>query len=114
MAAPPPDGGGGGVPYIGSTISLISKSEIRYQGVLYTINMSDSTIALSGVRSFGTEGRRADGPQIPASQEIYDYIVFRGADIKDLLVMSEPEAQQVLPPDLPPMLQLVCVTGRES
>ena len=38
----------GGIPYIGSTISLVSKSEIRYEGVLYTIDMKESTIALQG------------------------------------------------------------------
>lgn len=32
--------------YIGSRICLISKSEIRYEGILYTIDMKESTIAL--------------------------------------------------------------------
>merc|ERR1711881_219177 len=90
----------GGVPYLGSKISLISKSEIRYEGILYTIDTKDSTVALSKVRSFGTEDRPTDRPVAPRG-EVYEYIIFRGTDIKDIRVCQPPKPQPTLEGGLP-------------
>ena len=89
-----------GIPYLGSKISLISKSEIRYEGILYTINTNESTVALAKVRSFCTEDRPTDRPVAPRD-EIYEYIIFRGSDIKDIRVCHPPKPQPTLQGGLP-------------
>lgn len=72
----------------------------RYVGTLHEINPEQSTIALENVFSFGTESRKADN-FIPASQQKFDYIVFRGSDVKDIKIAEEqkenkqPEPQNV-------------------
>ncbi|XP_037933379.1 protein LSM14 homolog B-like isoform X2 [Teleopsis dalmanni] len=76
-----------GMPELGSKISLISKADIRYEGRLFTVDPAECTIALSSVRSFGTEDRETQYQIAPQSQ-IYDYILFRGSDIKDIRVVN--------------------------
>ncbi|XP_041973491.1 protein LSM14 homolog B-A-like isoform X1 [Aricia agestis] len=76
-----------GMPELGSKISLISKADICYEGRLFTVDPQECTIALASVRSFGTEDRETQFPVAPQSQ-VYDYILFRGSDIKDIRVLN--------------------------
>ncbi|XP_066246762.1 protein LSM14 homolog B isoform X6 [Euwallacea similis] len=76
-----------GMPELGSKISLISKADIRYEGRLFTVDPQECTIALASVRSFGTENRDAQFP-VPAQNQVYDYILFRGSDIKDIRIVN--------------------------
>jgi protein LSM14 len=78
--------------YIGKTISLISNSNIRYVGTLHEINSEKSTVSLKQVRSYGTEGRRNGLDEIPPSEGVYEFIVFRGSDVKDLKIADNPPA----------------------
>jgi hypothetical protein len=76
---------------------LISKKNIRYEGILYSINEADATVALQNVKSYGTEGRENLNPetQFVAPQEgIHAYLMFRGCDIKDLHVHEQPDASE--------------------
>ncbi|KAF3311205.1 hypothetical protein TWF173_008505, partial [Orbilia oligospora] len=87
--------------FIGSRISLISRSDIRYVGTLHQIDSENSTVGLENVTNHGTEGR-CDDPanEVDGTDEIYDYIVFRGSDVKDLR-MEAPEAAPKPPPPQP-------------
>ncbi|XP_013889145.1 protein LSM14 homolog B-B isoform X2 [Austrofundulus limnaeus] len=84
-------------PYIGCKIGLISKAQNRYEGILYTIDKINSTVVLANVKCFGTEGRPTDRPT-PSKDDVYEYITFRGSDIKDI-TLCETSRSHGLPPD---------------
>ncbi|KAJ4428032.1 hypothetical protein ANN_24046 [Periplaneta americana] len=93
-----------GMPELGSKISLISKADIRYEGRLFTVDPQECTIALANVRSFGTEDRESQYPIAPQNQ-IYDYILFRGSDIKDIRIVNNGGPLSNVPND-PAIVQL--------
>jgi protein LSM14 len=73
-----------------------------YVGILHEIDSQNSTVSLEQVRSFGTEGRKGDAAlEIPASENVFEYIVFRGSDVKDLRVESSNTAPAQASPTKP-------------
>jgi hypothetical protein len=71
----------------------------RYVGTLVEINSEASTVSLDNVRSFGTEGRKGGKDEYPPSDVVYEQIVFRGSDVKDLRI--EESAKEKAPPAMP-------------
>ncbi|KAJ2272298.1 Proteasome subunit alpha type-4 [Coemansia sp. RSA 451] len=62
-----------------------TSSLIRYVGTLNDVNEAEETISLKQVRSMGTEGRRGNpAEEIPASNDIYEFIQFRATDVKSV------------------------------
>ncbi|KAK2722522.1 protein LSM14 homolog car-1-like [Artemia franciscana] len=87
MAAP-----AAGEQYIGSKIWLISKAEIRYEGILHSIDPNEARLALAYVQSYGTEDRPAEHVVAPR-EEIFELILFRASDIKDIRLCEAPKAR---------------------
>ena len=71
-----------------------------YVGTLHEISSENSTVALEQVNSYGTEGRDPEN-EVPPSDNVYEYIVFRGSDVKDLRIEKEPEKKPVQQPQVP-------------
>ena len=68
-----------------------------YVGALHEINSEQSTVSLENVRSYGTEGRKGrPEEEIGPSDQVYEYIIFRGSDVKDLRI-EEPAAKEAKP-----------------
>lgn len=54
------------------------------------------------MRSFGTEGRKGrPEEEIAPSDQVYEYIVFRGSDVKDLRIEDHPNIKENKPPTVP-------------
>lgn len=105
------------VSYIGSRLSLISQNGIRYEGKLTSLDAENGVMILESVRMMGTEGRRT--PDVPARSEVYPSISFRGTEVVDLKLISQPAAPapqvhappQPQPPPFNPFMATASLAG---
>ena len=60
-------------PFLGCLLSVLSQSNLRYEGTLYVLDPSQETISLEKVRCLGSEGRlqRTEKP----SAQVFEYVV---------------------------------------
>ena len=76
-------------PYIGCKLSVLSFSDIRYEGVLVSVDPVEKTITLSQLRSFGTEDRRRGSGEVAATDDVYAEVSFKSQVIKDISVLDK-------------------------
>lgn len=64
------------------------------------------------VRSYGTEGRRG-GNEVPPSDNVFEYVVFRGSDVKDLKIEEAAKKPEPPAPAITddPAILMVCFLG---
>lgn len=81
-------------PYIGAPVTLISSLDVRYEGILFTIDPNESTVALQNVKCLGTEDRQKGDKAIPKSDTVYEFIIFRGENIKTICLSEAPKKEK--------------------
>jgi len=81
-------------PYIGAPVTLISSLDVRYEGILFTIDPNESTVALQNVKCLGTEDRQKGDKAIAKSDTVYEFIIFRGENIKTICLSEAPKKEK--------------------
>lgn len=83
------------------------KYNIRRETISIRDNFFNDYLYSFSVRSFGTEDRETQYPVAPQNQ-VYDYILFRGSDIKDIRVLNNvsslPNDPAIMQLSVPPTL----------
>ena len=75
---------------IGSYISLITKAESRYEGILTEVDKVKKTMSLKNVKGFGTEGRRNGVNEIPPNDSVLGTVKFRVDLVKTFEIIDKP------------------------
>lgn len=75
---------------LGGKFSIISKSGVRYVGSLLGIEGEQKTLSFEKVVSFGSEGRIGNGRDIPPSNNVFDFIIFKAEEIAHLKLIEPP------------------------
>lgn len=79
---------------IGKKMWLITKKEVKYEGVLFEVDRVNKTMSLRQVKSLGTEGRRNGTNEIPPDDKILGNVKFRVDLIKCFKIIQNSQEEQ--------------------
>jgi small nuclear ribonucleoprotein (snRNP)-like protein len=74
--------------YIGKSIYVITKAEVRYEGTLIDVDREKKIMSLRNVSQKGTEGRRNGENEIPPNDSILGMVKFKVELIKEFNIIS--------------------------
>lgn len=88
---------------IGKSMWLITKAEVRYEGVLSDVDRVNKTMSLRDCKKMGTEGRRNGTNEIPSDDTTLGNVKFKVDLIKTFKIIEKPQQEQEAPQDEPEM-----------
>eukprot|EP01084_Bolivina_argentea_P261450 441823_1 len=75
--------------YLEKKVSLISTADVRYDGKMSVIDVSQQCMTLKQVQCMGTEGRRSGEQAIASSDCVYEFIIYRAENIAKLWLYED-------------------------
>ena len=77
---------------LGSKLSIITTAQVRYEGILTSVDPVNKAMILIKVKSFGTEGRRGGTNEILGNDNEIAEVTFKVDLIKDFKIIEKPTA----------------------
>ena len=73
---------------IGKAMWLITKADVRYEGVLFEVDKVNKTMSLKQVKNMGTEGRRNGVNELQPDGKVLGTVKFRVDLIKNFKIIE--------------------------
>ena len=67
---------------------LITKADVRYEGILYEVDRVNKTMSLKEVKNMGTEGRRDGQNELQSDDKVLGNVKFRVDLIKTFKIIE--------------------------
>lgn len=77
---------------VGSYLSILTKVQCRYEGVVEAFDKAEKTITLTQVKSFGSEGRKGGNDEVPPSQTVHAKVKFRLDFLQKFDIIQKPSS----------------------